>query len=326
MFHDPDFMPFEPREKPSIRANARNFLENWPPAAYREGFASLPGLWPLIGKTHFLTDPELIEEMLITRANSFPRDFMTVRALSSPINRDSLFFAEDADWRWQRRAVAPAFRHENILALVPTFAQCAAALGDAWRARADAAAPIDVMSAMSRTTFAVIRRAVLGEESDALDEERFLAALSPTLASVTWLRIYAFAGLPEWMPYPGYFKTLAATSHLHAETRRLVAVRRASGASRHDILGLLLSARDPETGRTMTDPELIGNLYSFMFAGHETSAVALGWSLWLLAKDKASQERLRAEVREIAGAREIGPEEVEKLLFTRALSASPGLG
>ncbi len=317
MFHDPDFMPFTPREKPSIRATLNNFLENWPPAAYREGFSSLPGLWPFIRVTHFVTDPDLIEEMLITRANDFPRDSMTVRALSSRINSDSLFFAEDAEWKWQRRAVAPAFRHENILALVPTFARCAEAQGDAWRARVDAAAPIDAMGAMSRTTFAVIKRAVLGEESDALDEEKFIEALSPALASVSWQRFFALMSVPKWTPYPGYFRVLAAMRHLQAETARLIAARRASGAVSHDILGLLLSARDPETGRVMTDRELTGNLYSFMFAGHETSAVALGWALWLLAKDQTSQNRLREEVRQVAGAREIGPEEVEKLAFTR---------
>ena len=57
----------------------------------------------------------------------------------------------------------------------------------------------------------------------------------------------------------------------------------------------------------MTDSELTANLYSFLIAGHETSAVALGWSLWLLAKDQASQDRLREEVALTAGAREIGP-------------------
>jgi len=315
MFHDPDFMPFTPREKPTFSANLHNFLENWPPAAYREGFASLPGLWPFIGKTHFLTDPELIEEMLITRASSFGRDFMTTRALSGPINRESLFFAEEADWKWQRRAVAPAFRHENLLALVPTFVQCAKKQSEEWRAGA-ASTPVDVMSAMSRTTFAVIERAVLGE-ADSLDEEKFLAALSPALATIAWRRVYAFAGLPEWTPHPGYFKARAAAAHLNDETARLVAARRASGAVRHDLLGLLLSARDPETRRTMTDAELIGNLYSLMVAGHETSAVALGWSLWLLAKDQASQNRVREEVRQIAGARDIGPDEAEELAFTR---------
>src|SRR6516164_5464450 len=79
MFHDPDFTPFQPRNKPSFRANLRNFLENLPPTAYREGFSVLPGLWPLIPKTILLTDPECIEEMLLRRAELFRRDEMTVR-------------------------------------------------------------------------------------------------------------------------------------------------------------------------------------------------------------------------------------------------------
>jgi cytochrome P450 len=293
----------------------RNFLENWPPAAYRDGFTTLPGLWPLIPKANLLTDPEWIEEMLITRAEFFPRDFMTIRALSAPVNQDSLFFAEGAEWKWQRCAVAPAFRHENILALVPTFAQCATVQAKEWR-EASLSSSVDVMKAMSRTTFAVIERAVLGEDAS-LDEEKFLTALAPVLATVAWRRIYALIGLPTWTPHPGYFKARAAVAHLYDETMKTVAARRAIGSTRHDILGLLLSARDPETGRTMTDAELTANLYSFMVAGHETSAVALGWSLWLVAKDQDSQSRLRDEVQQIVGLREIGPDTVEKLVFTR---------
>ena len=100
MFHDPDFTPFTPSERPSWRAAKRNFLENWPPAAYREHYFTLDGVWPFVGRTHYLTDPELIEDMLITRADSFTRDFITVGALSSVINRDALFFVEGADWKW----------------------------------------------------------------------------------------------------------------------------------------------------------------------------------------------------------------------------------
>ncbi len=144
MFHDPDFTPLQPRSKPSFRANLLNFLENLPPAAYREGFSTLPGLWPLVPKTSLLMDPDCIEEMLVARAELFPRDTMTVRSLSAPVSRESLFFAEGANWKWQRRAVAPAFRHDNLLALVPTFSQCARAQASAWRNAADAA-PIDAM-------------------------------------------------------------------------------------------------------------------------------------------------------------------------------------
>jgi len=315
MFHDPDFMPFEPRMRPSLTSTRHNFLENHPLAAYREDFTSLSGLWPIVGKTNYLMKPELIEEMLVTRAEEFPRDPLTVNFLSGPINRHSLFFAEGADWKWQRRAVSSAFRHENILAQVPTFAECAREQADAWRDGADA--PVDVMQAMSRTTFAVITRAVLGAESR-FDHEKFLAALTLALSSAGWWRLIALFGLPAARtPYPGFFKTQAALRHLGAETAKLVAARRASGVQRRDVLQLLLSARDPESGRVMTDSELVGNLYTFLVAGHETSAVALGWSLWLLAKDQASQERLREEVRAVAGEHEIRPDTVEKLVFAK---------
>jgi cytochrome P450 len=315
MFHDPDFTPFRPRSRPSYRAGVRNFLENLPPAAYRERLTVLPGLWPLVPKTIFVTDPECIEELLVSRAEFFTRDRMTVRSLSAPINRGSLFFSEGAHWKWQRRAAAPAFRHDNLLALVPIFSQCARAQAEAWR-KSPAGVPVDVMDAMSRTTFAVIERTALGE-SDSIDREKFLAALRLVLASVAWRRTISLFNLPGWTPYPGYFKARAATTYLQAETVRAIAARRAKGSDRRGILDLLLSAKDFETGRVMTDAELTGNLYSFLIAGHETSAVALAWSLWLLAKDDASQDRLREEVMQVAGLREIGSEEAVKLAFTQ---------
>ena len=106
MFHDPDFIPFRPRNKPSLRANLRNFLENLPPAAYREGLSALPGLWPLVPKSIFLMDPEYIEEMLVARAEFFSRDTMTVRSLSAPSveracssRRTETGSGKDAPWR-----------------------------------------------------------------------------------------------------------------------------------------------------------------------------------------------------------------------------------
>lgn len=317
MFHDPDFMPFTPRDTPSFRAAVENFLVNWPPSAYRQGLSTLPGRWPVFPKTVFLTDPELIEDVLITRAELFTRDKFTARAMSSPVNKDSMFFAEGADWRWQRRAVAPAFRHDNILALVPIFAQCAEAQADVWR-DGNSSAPVDVSTAMSRTTFAVIERAVLGEAAS-LEPVKFLAALTSALASVSWRQVFAYLRLPNWTPHPGWLKTRAAIAYLYDETVKAVSARRAAGSQRRDVLDLLLSARDPETGRVMTDAELTGNLYTFIVAGHETAAVALSWSLWLLAKDQASQDRLRSEVQDIAGDRAIGSDEVEKLAFTRQI-------
>ena len=63
-FH-PDFMPFTPRKRPSLRAAASNMIENWPPQAYLDDYAIMDGIWPILPKTLLLTNPELISEVLI---------------------------------------------------------------------------------------------------------------------------------------------------------------------------------------------------------------------------------------------------------------------
>lgn len=316
MFHDPDLMPFAPRARPSIRAAASNMIENWPPQAYCNGYAITRGVWPILPKMLLLTDPALVEEVLITRAEKFVRDRFQTRALSSITNRESLFFAEGTDWRWQRRAAAPAFRHESLVALVPTFAQCANDQVEQWR-RAGGDHVVDVAPAMSAVTFAIILRAVLGTGAEALDQRQFLSALSPALSSVAWRFLYSRMGLPDSMPFPGSRKVAEGVRWLYEAMTCLVAQRRIEGDASKDILSLLLSAKDPESGRVMTDEELISNLYTFMVAGHETSATALAWTLWLLAKDQTTQEKMRAEVEAVIGAREIGPEDIDRLIFTR---------
>lgn len=316
MFHDLDFSPFTPREKPSFLAVSRNYLENYAPEAYRTDFFSADGLWPFFPRMHYVVSPELIEELLVTRAEAFRRDDIASKALRGPVEGDTLFFSEGAEWKWQRRAISPAFRYENILALVPFFVGCARAQAAEWRRLGDGA-EVEITEAMSRTTFAVIEKAVFGA-SENFDSEGFIAALRPVLGSFAWRMLAVMFRLPpDWAPYPGLLAARAGSRFLHDETVKLLAERRARPEATRDIMGLLLSAKDPESGRVMTDAELVANLHGFLLAGHETSAVALAWTFWLLAKDQATQERAREEAERIAGNSEITPETVENLTFTR---------
>jgi cytochrome P450 len=316
MFHDPELTPFKPRSRPSLRAAVSNRIENWPREAYCEDHAVVQGIWPLLPKMLLLTDPALVEDVLVTRAEKFVRDSFQTRALSNMVSRDSLFFAEAGHWRWQRRAVSPAFRQESVYALVPTFARCAEMLVDEWRRDGNGTA-IDVAPAMSKVTFSIILEAVLGVGARILDQDKLLAALNPALSTVAWRFFYAQMGLPEAMPFPGSHKAAKSIRWLYQVISHLVQDSRARTTVSKDILALLLSAKDPESGRAMSDSELIANLYTFMVAGHETSATALAWTLWLLAKDPATQENVRAEVNDIIRMNEIQAEDVERLTFTR---------
>jgi cytochrome P450 len=316
MFHDPDFTPFEPatgRLAPLVNF-VRNYLETFPAATYRDGYSIVPGHWPF-ADTVYLTDPDLIEEVLVARPELFGRDLAAIQAFSNILSKRGLFLSEGADWRWQRRAVSPAFRHEKLLGLVPVFSECAKVQAAEWR-HGNGGEPVDVAKAMTRTTFEVIQRAILGDDVT-IDREKFLAALTGAFEALSWQTLIATAGLPKFVPHPGFFRMRAASRYLHRETAKIIGARRGIPSDPRGLLALLSEARDPETGRTLDDEELVANLFTFIAAGHETTAVALAWTLWLLAKDQVSQNRVRDEVESIAPGRAIGSDEVEKLAFTR---------
>jgi cytochrome P450 len=306
---DPDLVPFEPPDHPTFRAAFRNVIESYPRALYDE-----QGL--VRYRTRFLdsvlvSDPELIHDILVARAHLFRRDDVARQLLSPMLGPTSLFMAEGADWKWQRRAVAPSFRHDKLLALVPTFSAIAVRQAERWRA-APRERPVDVAEAMAQTTCEVIVETMLGS-AGALDVQGFARALTTELDSFPWRFILTAFRAPSWLPYPGRRSAARAREHIYREAARLVAQRRQGPAARGDLLDLLLQARDHETGRVMTDEELVRNLATFILAGHETTAVALTWTLWLLAKYPHVQDQVAAEVQATIGSGAVEAQQVERL-------------
>jgi cytochrome P450 len=317
MLTDSALIPFEPPLRPmtglpALRTMWRNYIEAFPRAIYEQPTTRIT---TLLSDTLFVCDPKLIQELLVERADMFGRDVMTRRALSPMIGTRSLFLAEGTEWRWQRRAVAPTFRHEMLLSFVPAFAEMAARQVARW-STAPKAAPIDVAAAMTRMTFDVIVATVLGG-AGGLDVERCALALTESFEAANWHSLLVMLWLPEWMPFPGRWRVRRERHYLHREMRRIVATRRALPSSRPDLLDLLLAARDAETGRGMTDEELVTNLLTFVTAGHETTAVALTWTLWLIALDEGVQQRLYEEARAVAGESAIEAAHVERLVHCR---------
>ncbi len=316
MYSDPDFVPFKPPPEPrglwGLPTLWRNYVESIPQAAYEEGVLRVRRRG---ADVIFVCDPDLIAEILVERTEAFGRDIATRRAFAPMLGETSLFLAEGAEWRWQRRAAAPIFRHDTLLSFVPVFAAMAQRQAERWRAlRHDE--PVDAAAAMTRTTFDIIVEAMLGG-SASLDAERYSRALSVSFETIPWHLIYAMFSLPAWMPFPHRRRAMRGRDYLHADVRRIVEARRAQRSDRRDLLDLLLAAQDPKTGRRMTDEEVTANLLTFIIAGHETTAVALSWTLWLLAKDQASQQRVFDEATAVAGDAAIEAGHVEGLSFCR---------
>jgi cytochrome P450 len=336
MLSDPDFVPFEPPPRPlgllGLPLLWRNYIETIPRAAYEQGVTRVQTRW---SDVVLVCDPDLIAEILIDNAEAFGRDPATRRSFRPMVGDNSIFVAEGADWRWQRRAVAPIFRHETILSFVPVFAAMAQRQAARWRSATPDGpdGPVDAAAAMTRTTFDIIVETMLGG-SASLDAERYGRALALNFETIPWHLIYTMFSIPEWVPFPNRRRAMQARDFLHRDMHRLVEARRANPSAQPDLLDLLLAARDPESGRSMSDSEVVKNLLTFITAGHETTAVALTWTLWLLAKDQDAQQRLVDEITALAGDGPIDARHVGGLNYCRQViqeamrlfPPAPGIG
>ena len=310
---DPDLVPFEPPDRPTFRAVFRNVIESHPRALYDE-----QGL--VRYRTRFLdsvlvSEPELIHDILMTRADCFRRDDLARQLLLPMVGPTSLLMAEGANWKWQRRAAAPTFRHDKLLALVPTFSTIAVQQVERWRAE-PRERPIDVAEAMTQMTFEVIVETMLGG-AGALDAQGFARALTIEGNSFPWRFILTTFRAPCWLPYPGQRRAARAREYIYREVARLVTQWRRVPSARANLFDLLVQARDEETGRVMSDEELARNLATFVLAGHETTAVALTWALWLLAKYPRLQDQVAAEAHATVGRGAVEAQHIEGLTFTR---------
>ncbi len=303
-----------PPEKPLgrlafISTFTRNPLEVVPRAVYEEdivafGAPGTPRVW--------ITAPAMIKAVLLDRRDAF-RKTTQIRLLS-PLLGKGILTSEGADWKWQRQASAPMFRPQDLRNFVPTFVRATQRLLARWRASPGGAQPVD--ADMTRVTFDVISATLLPSADEAIAQavESSMRALQRTGG---WDQLYAAMNAPTWMPRPGMVSSWRAVGKLRASVRALLDERRALKDVPDDLLHRLIAARDPETGQSMNDEQLIDNLLTFYLAGHETTARALTWTLYLLARSPAWAAALAEEIARVTGGAEVSADHVDRLALVQ---------
>lgn len=295
----------------TIGAIVRNPLKALPPEVFDHRLV----VSRIFGRTRvYIMDPALIHEALVRNADALDKGDEIKRVLG-PALGEGLLTADGAHWRWQRQSMAPAFQHGRVLALLPAMIAAAEETRDRWRA-AEAGAIVDVGHDMMVTTFKIIVDTMLSGPGR-IDSGRVERGVTDYLQSTNWMFALSLLKAPAWMPYPGRKRTEAAAAYLRDTVSTMIADRRREGESRDDLVALLLAAADPESGRKMTDAEITDNLLTFITAGHETTALGLGWTFMLLAKHPAIERRVLAEIQAVTSGEPVRAEHVEALVYTR---------
>ncbi|WP_390912244.1 cytochrome P450 [Pseudosulfitobacter sp. SM2401] len=296
----------------SLNEARKNVLSIIPDIATKQPMVS--------GKTgkrwHMVMDPATIREMLLDKVDDYPKSLVTKNLLKPAIG-ESLFLAEGAHWRWQRRAASPVFTHRNMLNLAPIMTSAAERAAQ----RINDAGPraVNLLDEMVTTTFDVIAD-VTFSGGDTFDRDGVHNAIDDYLAEAGKISLFDILGAPDWVPRPGRIMSGKALKEMKAMADGAIDARAARGHEGvPDLLDLLLAGVDPKTKRKMNTAELRDNLLTFIVAGHETTALTLAWSMYLMAFDQDAQTRARTEAQSVLQGRVATGDDVENLPFIRQI-------
>jgi cytochrome P450 len=308
-FTPPTLRP--PERAPSLAASVRAFRTNallaWPRAAYEEWATVRPFL---SRRSALVNDPAAIREVLVEGGvDRFARSPATVRLLRPMVGR-GLFLSDGPAWRHQRRTLAPAFTPRTVGLLVPAMRAAIGESLDRIAAAAEDGRPVDLLGACQSLALEAAGRAMFS-----LRMRRYGGSLR---AAVYAYGRSAAPRLLDLILSPDLITPRDVVRRHHgrrwmALVQRMLDARHRLAPPEPDLLSLIESTRDPETGAGFDAEAVRDQMATMVLAGHETTALTIFWALTLLAQAPAWQERIAAE------ARAAGTEDTAALKLTRAV-------
>jgi cytochrome P450 len=303
----PDDMSFLGR----LAVIKRNMIATWGQRAYEEDV--IEGRF-FFRNSFILNRPDAIRHVLLSNYENYSRTPAGIRMLR-PVLGDGLLIAEGHSWTFQRRTLAPAFTPRATANLVPHMT----AVLDETIAKLDAhtSEPVDLREIMQRMTLEIAGRTMFsfGMDRHGPTLRNFVMEYGARLGRPYLLDMV----LPLSWPSPMDFARARFRKRWTEFVAMLIAERREmgkkDGAPPCDLFDLMDGARDPETGKGFSDEQLVDEVATMILAGHETTATALFWALYLLALDPDTQEEIASETR---GEHLDSMADIDRQKFTRA--------
>ncbi len=259
-----------------------------------------------------VSDPEAARQILVQNHRRYVKS-RNYRGLKMMLG-EGLLTSEGETWRKQRRLAQPAFHRERLSGFVSTMAECTRDMLARWDREQDGQTPFDAHAEMMRLTFRVVGRTLLSAELDG-DAKATGEALTVALK---WANDYVEKPVrpPPWFPTPANLRFARAKRTIDDVVTRVMQERRAGEGRHDDLLGMLMEARDEQTGEGMPDRLLRDELVTLVLAGHETTANALTFALYLLSTHPEVLRTLEREVGEVLGGRAPTLADLPRLTYT----------
>ncbi|NVB40033.1 cytochrome P450 [Pseudenhygromyxa sp. WMMC2535] len=244
-----------------------------------------------------ISHPDHIKRVLIERTDNYIRGESQERIRL--IVGKSVLTTEGEDWRALRRITQPAFHRDSLAKMSAMMVRCADEMVDEWAAREQPGGAVELAGEFHRLTLRIIGLALFSIDLRAEQTRAFSEALALTLE-------YAAGSsspfrLPSSVPTPSNLRYSRAHALFTRTVDETLAARRKRGEAPPDLLAMLLTTVDPQTGDGLDDDQLRGEVLTYLIAGHETTANALTWLFYALSRHPTVARRVDEELARVLG-------------------------
>jgi cytochrome P450 len=268
--------------------------------------------WQGFFDMYFVNHPDYVRRVLSPSYEHFSKDIIDYRVLSR-IMGNGLVSNDGAHWVKQRKLMQPMFASRTVNSFDVPINSLTTTMLDSWDKRL-ADGPIWIGQQMGRLTFQIVGATLFGSDIDQYADE---IAEILEVVNLQTQDIRALLTLYSWLPTPYNLKWRKAKRRLDEIVYAIITARRRSGDQDNDILDRLIGARDAGTNEEMDEEQVRDEVVTLMLAGHETSSMALAWTLYLLAQHPEIADRLAEALDQTLAGRPAGHKDLNSVPYLK---------
>ena len=262
-----------------------------------------------VGPSHvyLIKHPDLVQEVLVKKASHFVK-WDRQKQVFGKFDGNGLVNSDGDFWKRQRKMMQPAFHHNRIRNYADVMVDYTMRYMDEWQSGDE----ISMQEQLSYITRDIVTKTLF--DADVSAETERIGEIMALVQDKAYREFKAPVMLPDWLPLAYKKREQEAIAELHSIMNRIIRERRDNFEDTGDLLSMLLLARDDE-GKGMSDEQLRDEVTTLFIAGHETTATALAWALYLIATHPEVEARLLEEVDGLGG-RKPSFDDLRQLTYT----------
>jgi cytochrome P450 len=247
-------------------------------------------------RVYQLTHPDFARQVLVEEPEKFHKPWLLKRAFR-PFAGEGLLTSDGLFWKQQRKLIQPAFHHRALSGYVDVMVRHTRQMLETF----DEGRVIEVQAQMSALTLGVVVECLFGGDVSRHADE--VGRLMTVVLDASNHRLNSVLRMPSWVPTKRHLRERRAMRRLDAILRELIEVRRRAPDAGRDLLSMLLSSVDQDSGARMSDQHLRDEMMTLFLAGHETTANLLTWTWFLLAQHPEAERELSDEIERVLHGR-----------------------